>query len=133
MVNYQLADGAFFPAKIEMVPRHAFSVLHTFDRTDTLDFTLYCYSVIEVNYMRTLWELSGYLIDPENRKSRENCFRFMNFLLFGLIGLIIWLIVRQFALDSTEWLLCFIGFPAVFCGLFGASIYILNVKDDPGK
>ena len=83
--------------------------------------------------MRTLWQLSGLLIDPESKKSRELCFRFLSFLLFGLTGLLIWLIVRQFVLDSTEWLLCFAGFPAVFCGLFGASIYILNMKDDSGK
>jgi len=33
--------------------------------------------------------------------------------LFGAAGLVIWLIVRNFALSGWDWMLCFIGYPAI--------------------
>lgn len=33
--------------------------------------------------------------------------------LFGLIGCILWLIVRSFVFSSPKWLFCFVGYPII--------------------
>lgn len=79
--------------------------------------------------MRTLWRLSGLLTEPTVKGSRCRCFRILNCIVAGLFGLILWLIVRLFALDSPDWMICFIGYPVVVHGLFGSTLYI-NAHND---
>ena len=75
--------------------------------------------------MRKLWKLSGHLVDGDVQ-SRRRCFLMMNMVLSGLAGLVVWLVVRLYALDSLDWLACFVGFPAMLHGLIGGCIYLMN-------
>ena len=95
-----------------------------------LDFTLLWLNDDEVKTMHTLWVLSGLLMEPTTRERRHWCFRLLNCVTAGLTGLLAWLMIRGFALDSTDWLICFVGYPVIFHGLLGSSIYLMNVEDD---
>ncbi|MDO4477630.1 MAG: hypothetical protein Q4B73_01145 [Lachnospiraceae bacterium] len=35
----------------------------------------------------------------------------------ALIGFVAWLLIRPFALATTDWMICFIGYPAIITGL----------------
>ncbi len=80
--------------------------------------------------MRKLWKLSGRLSKTDDRERRCGCFLMLNCMIAGFAGLIVWLIVRLFALDSIDWLVCFIGFPVVFHGIIGSSVYLMNLNED---
>jgi hypothetical protein len=105
-------------------------ILRTFNVNVVLDFTFICLNDTEVKPMRTLWKLSGLLVEPTTKERRYWCFRILNCFIAGFIGLIVWLIVRLFALDSIDWLICFVGYPVMFHGVIGSSIYLMNVDDD---
>ena len=45
-----------------------------------------------------------------------------------LIGLLVWGVVRVFALDALPWALCFMGYPGFFIGFIG-GIFFLWTKD----
>ena len=80
--------------------------------------------------MRWLWTISAVIAAPASRDKRRRCFLFLNSLLAGLAGLVLWLVVRVFALDSFDWLLCFVGYPVMLHGVLGGSVYLLHVDDD---
>lgn len=42
------------------------------------------------------------------------------------IGAVAWLLVGRHFLSEIYWLACFMGYPAVFVGFFGGSIYLYN-------
>lgn len=80
--------------------------------------------------MRALWVFSGRLIRSASISRRRWCFRLLNCLLAGLAGCVVWLIVRGFALDSLDWLICFTGYPVMFHGVLGSTIYLMRVDHD---
>ena len=43
-----------------------------------------------------------------------------------LIGAGLWLLIGRIFLPGIEWLICFMGYPAMFIGLFGGLIYLYN-------
>lgn len=43
-------------------------------------------------------------------------------------GAILWLIVGRLFLPGIDWLICFMGYPAVFIGLFGGQLYLMTHK-----
>ena len=43
-----------------------------------------------------------------------------------LIGAGLWLLIGRIFLPGTEWLICFMGYPAIFIGFFGGVIYLCN-------
>ena len=43
-----------------------------------------------------------------------------------VIGGAIWLILGRFILPGIDWLICFMGYPAVFIGLLGGILYLYN-------
>ncbi len=43
-----------------------------------------------------------------------------------LIGAAVWFLTGRVFLKESEWLLCFIGYPAVFFGFFGGIIYLYS-------
>ncbi len=81
--------------------------------------------------MKTLWKLTCRLTEHETLDRRRKCFLFLNCILSGVAGLLIWLIVRRFALDAPQWMFCFVGYPAVFHGFAGGVLYIMNADDRP--
>lgn len=42
------------------------------------------------------------------------------------IGAGLWLLFGRLFLPEIVWLLCFIGYPAIFVGFFGGILYIYN-------
>ena len=64
-----------------------------------------------------------------NREKKQYVFILVNVLFFALIGLALWFVVGQFLLNGISWLICFIGYPAVFVGFFGGIIYLCRKKD----
>ncbi|MCR5773735.1 MAG: hypothetical protein K6G42_01495 [Lachnospiraceae bacterium] len=47
-------------------------------------------------------------------------------LVYSGIGTAVWLLAGRLVFPQTEWLLCFIAYPAVFMGFFGGIIYLYN-------
>ena len=43
-----------------------------------------------------------------------------------VMGAGIWLTVVRLFLPGVDWLICFMGYPAVFMGLFGGIFYLYN-------
>ncbi len=80
--------------------------------------------------MRALWVFSGILTQSASLPRRRWCFRLLNCLLAGLAGGMVWLLVRSFALDSLDWLICFVGYPVMFHGLLGSTVYLMRVDKD---
>ncbi len=60
---------------------------------------------------------------------KENRFVFLlvNTVCFGFIGFCIWYILHFFCLDRLDWLICFIGYPAMVLGYFGGLFYFLQM------
>lgn len=43
-----------------------------------------------------------------------------------LLGAFIWFVLGRYVLPGIEWLICFMGYPAVFLGGIGGTIYLYN-------
>ena len=43
-----------------------------------------------------------------------------------VMGGVAWLLFGRLVLPRIEWLICFMGYPAMFIGLFGGLIYLYN-------
>lgn len=72
--------------------------------------------------MKTLWNMV-------NQIHIKNTWKYNLFLLlFIIINLVLgacaWLLLGRLILPGTDWLLCFMGYPAIFVGLFGGVIYL---------
>lgn len=55
--------------------------------------------------------------------------RFFVFIITALscfCGALIWVTVGRLILPEMRWLFCFAGYPAVFVGVFGGSLYLFN-------
>ncbi|MDO4501129.1 MAG: hypothetical protein Q4B60_07655 [Erysipelotrichaceae bacterium] len=59
-------------------------------------------------------------------KKKTKYFLIINTVLNALIGLAIWLLIGRLFLKGLAWALCFVGYPAVFAGLIGGSLYLYN-------
>lgn len=57
---------------------------------------------------------------------KNSVFIILSTLLSMLIGGLLWVIAGRFYLSGIGWLLCFMGYPAVFVGLFGGFLYLYN-------
>lgn len=45
-----------------------------------------------------------------------------------LIGGGAWLLLGRLVLPGIDWLLCFMGYPAIFIGFFGGILYLYNYE-----
>lgn len=43
-----------------------------------------------------------------------------------LLGAIAWLLLGRMFLSGVEWMLCFMGYPAIFGGVIGSVVYLYN-------
>lgn len=74
--------------------------------------------------MRKLWTVINGMKLRTAQKNR--CFLALMVLICALVGALLWCIVGRLLLPGAEWLLCFIGYPAVFVGFFGGILYLYN-------
>ena len=72
--------------------------------------------------MKTLWNMVNQ-IDVKNTW-KNNLFLVLFILINMVLGACAWLLLGRLILPGTDWLLCFMGDPAVFVGLFGGVIYL---------
>lgn len=59
-------------------------------------------------------------------KNKQRAFVFASVLVFLLIGAAAWAVLGQFILPGLDWLLVFMGYPAMLGGFFGGMIYLYN-------
>ena len=72
--------------------------------------------------MKTLWNMVNQ-IDVKNTW-KNNLFLVLFILINMVLGACAWLLLGRLILPGTDWLLCFMGYPAVFVGLLGGVIYL---------
>lgn len=72
--------------------------------------------------MNTIWNL----IDQTkfNQKTKRILFLTALMLMNAVIGGLVWALAGRVFLPDTEWMLCFIGYPAILVGGFGGILYI---------
>lgn len=49
-----------------------------------------------------------------SNEGKIRAFLLLNFLLYGAMGLFVWLIVSSFMEITTDWAICLVAYPAVF-------------------
>ena len=76
--------------------------------------------------MSKIWSFVNDLKIKKNHKIK--IFIWLTTMLYGLTGGLIWGLIGRLILPEITWLFCFIGYPAVFIGLFGGGIY-LNIHE----
>ena len=74
--------------------------------------------------MSKIWSFVNDLKVKKNHKI--TMFIWFTTILYGLTGGLIWGLIGRLILPEITWLFCFIGYPAVFMGLFGGAIYLYN-------
>lgn len=74
--------------------------------------------------MRILWSIVNAFKVKRIIKIRL----FLSFLVVEniAIGAGIWLLIGRLFLPGIDWLICFIGYPAIFVGFFGGILYLYN-------
>lgn len=74
--------------------------------------------------MKILWSIVNAFKVKKNIKIRL----FLSFLVVEniAIGAGIWLLIGRLFLPGIDWLICFIGYPAIFVGFFGGILYLYN-------
>ena len=74
--------------------------------------------------MRILWSI----VNAFNVKRIKKIRLFLSFLVVEniAIGAGIWLLIGRFFLPGIDWLICFMGYPAIFIGFFGGILYLYN-------
>ena len=72
--------------------------------------------------MKTLWNMVNQIHIKNTWKN--NLFLVLFILINMVLGACAWLLLGRLILPGTDWLLCFMGYPAVFVGLLGGVIYL---------
>lgn len=72
--------------------------------------------------MSKLWDW----VNEKNFSSviKVRMFLLINCIKYGIQGLIVWMLISRFALNSYDWALCFTGYPGFFIGYIGGLIFL---------
>lgn len=81
---------------------------------------------MEVSHMKSLWILINSLGIKSALKNRLYLGAFI--MVNAMVGSIAWLLIGRLLYPKVEWLICFVGYPAIFIGFFGGLIYLFNHK-----
>ena len=74
--------------------------------------------------MKQLWNVINGFDARKDAKTR--LFLWLLVVANILIGAGLWIWIGRIFLPGIEWLICFMGYPAMFIGLFGGLIYLYN-------
>lgn len=74
--------------------------------------------------MKQLWNVINGFDARKDVKAR--LFLWLLFVANILIGAGLWILIGRLFLPEIKWLICFMGYPAMFIGLFGGLIYLYN-------
>lgn len=80
--------------------------------------------VMEVNGLRMIWNRINQLDMKKAAKNR--IFLWIQILVNMVIGAVLWALVGRLFLPGIDNLICFMGYPAVFIGFFGGTLYLYN-------
>lgn len=72
--------------------------------------------------MEMLWKTVNKPCRSE--KTNGNIFLFLNTIIFTCLGLMVWLVVRFFALETIDWAICFAGYSGCFIGFIGGVLFL---------
>ena len=74
--------------------------------------------------MKQLWNVVNGLDVRKDAKARV--FLWLLAVANILIGAGLWLLIGRIFLPGTEWLICFMGYTAIFIDFFGVVLYLFN-------
>lgn len=74
--------------------------------------------------MKKLWKMVNE--SSMKRKVKNSIYVTILMLLNALAGAVLWLLVGRLILPGIDWLICFVGYPAVFVGFIGGTMYLYN-------
>lgn len=74
--------------------------------------------------MKKLWNAINELRVKKTTKSK--LYLSLLILINIVVGGALWLLIGRFLLPGVGWLLCFMGYPAIFIGFFGGILYLYN-------
>lgn len=72
--------------------------------------------------MSRLWEW----VDKKNlsEKAKTGVFLFLNMVLYGVLGFLVWMVISRFTLSTLDWAVCFVGYPGFFIGYLGGFFFL---------
>lgn len=74
--------------------------------------------------MKRLWNVIN---EMKNKKEIKNKLYLGVLIAINIVmGGVAWLLFGRLVLPGTDWLLCFMGYPAIFIGFFGGMLYLYN-------
>ncbi len=74
--------------------------------------------------MKSLWKRINKL--NMKKSTKQKLFLTLWSLVCTAVGALAWVTVGRLFLPGIEWLLCFMGYPAMLVGLLGGIIYVGN-------
>ncbi len=103
-----------------------FVILPPFYLSMIFDFTFLHYhsDTMEVMDMNAVWKLINEL--KAKRDDKNRLFLCVSVILFALLGGLVWLIIGKRFLPGLGWMICFLGYPAVFGGFLGGALFLYN-------
>ena len=72
--------------------------------------------------MRIIWSI----VDSKALTQKQKVRRFLlwNTVFWSAVGLVLWLVIRTFMLDTVESALCFTGYAGYFAGWVGGALFL---------
>ncbi len=58
------------------------------------------------------------------KEQRGRLFLEMNTMLFGILGFLMWIMVRNFVFHTIDWAFCFVGYSGFLIGFVGGYMYL---------
>ena len=72
--------------------------------------------------MNILWNwING---KEQSYEWKTRLFLTLNCIVFGILGFVLWMILRNFAFDSIECAICFVGYPGFCVGYLGGFVFL---------
>ena len=72
--------------------------------------------------MKTLWNMVNQINVKDTQKN--SLFLIVFILINMVVGAFVWFLLGRWIFPGMDWLLCFMGYPAIFVGLFGGVLYL---------
>ena len=60
------------------------------------------------------------------QRGKNKLFIFLMIIEMAALGGVVWWVAGRFALQEISWFLCFMGYPGLFIGFYGAILYLYN-------
>ncbi len=75
--------------------------------------------------MDFVWKLVN---KRNNSETGVDAFLLLNTIIWSVVGLLFWLIVRNFGLKTIDWAICFVGCFGYMIGFLGGVFYLWRRK-----